>query len=551
MIRIHKKLEEKEEKQMAVRERDDSETQRNIDDDEDGTGTVQMLVVGMGHNTDGRQIEQKEEEGSAFVAFEGENCEEVPSMSKSSALVDGARWGDGRSDLPEQRQQQTQPLVAPISDRDVFEATCRLTVQIGRAAMKYGSTAASVESFLAAVMQHFGYRGVFRTSQSELFCNFQIDESDLGLAHIVAVETGSVSLHKLGLIAEMAKGMLLLSKEKEHKVRGDELVDCEAETLSTENEQTYDTISKAVTRLHKIDNEPDPWSSRYQLAAFAVAGAGLAMVYQGTWIDIGLSTVNGALVFGLIALFRNVRSQSVEQWVVLASAFVCSLIATTVKIWLPEINVALVTMAGVAVYLPGYSVTLGAAELVSSHIISGSARLIAGLVVLMWLVVGTWLGHNAVSWIFDIEPLDSPADPVSPYYQAVFIPMLFMAVIIIFQNSYRDLPWSLLCMSVAYGTSIVSSFYAKPNLTTFLSSVAMTVFANIWARCTDRPNTLILLPAFLLKVSGSIGFLGLITLVEGERFIGLQQFRSMFIIALLIIVGVLAGNTLVPTFTTL
>jgi len=70
------------------------------------------------------------------------------------------------------------------------------------------------------------------------------------------------------------------------------------------------------------------------------------------------------------------------------------------------------------------------------------------------------------------------------------------------------------------------------------------MFANLWARKTGRPTSIVLLPAIILLVSGSIGFRGLASMATGQMALGEQQFLQMFIVALTIAAGILVGNTI-------
>ena len=77
------------------------------------------------------------------------------------------------------------------------------------------------------------------------------------------------------------------------------------------------------------------------------------------------------------------------------------------------------------------------------------------------------------------------------------------------------------------------------------------VFANLWARKTRRPTSIVLLPAIVLLVSGSIGFRGLAAISAGQVATGEQQFLQMFVVALTIAAGLLVGNTIVRPKATL
>jgi uncharacterized membrane protein YjjB (DUF3815 family) len=217
--------------------------------------------------------------------------------------------------------------------------------------------------------------------------------------------------------------------------------------------------------------------------------------------------------------------------------------------------VALVTLSGCAVLLPGFTITLGTSELVFNNILSGAARLVKGVVTMLWLVMGTWLGITFVGAVTPDHMIKKNvvSEPVAPAWQALFVPMVSLSVCVIFQMASRDIPWALLCIGVTYGISYLAAVkLERTDLGTFLSAVAMTLVANVWAKWADRPSLIVLLPSFIIKVSGTIGFLGLVGLtIKKETETGLDQLFEMFEVAVLLIAGILTGNTLIPSETTL
>ena len=260
-----------------------------------------------------------------------------------------------------------------------FEETCRLVMELGKAAMKYGATSDGVEHFLAGIMSSFGFIGVFRATQQEMFCSFARDDNDLGHTTIVVFQAG-FNLNKLGLLAEMA------NRVKSHSM----------------------TPAEAARRLEAIDTEPDPWGIGALVWSFIAVGAGLAMLLEGNWWDVLVGAANGGIVFLTTYVFDTyIKAPEAKRWVNLVSSFTCSTLATFLKALRPEINVTLVTMSGVAILLPGYNVSLGTAELVSNHIISGSTRILNGMVVMLWLVLGAWLGKSVASSIVDIDVVET------------------------------------------------------------------------------------------------------------------------------------------------
>jgi hypothetical protein len=89
------------------------------------------------------------------------------------------------------------------------------------------------------------------------------------------------------------------------------------------------------------------------------------------------------------------------------------------------------------------------------------------------------------------------------------------------------------------------------NLGNLLGTIVAVVFANLWARKTRRPTSIVLVPASVLLVSGSIGFRGMAALAAGQTAVGEQQFLQMFVVALTIAVGLLIGNTITKPEATL
>ena len=110
--------------------------------------------------------------------------------------------------------------------------------------------------------------------------------------------------------------------------------------------------------------------------------------------------------------------------------------------------------------------------------------------------------------------------------------------------------WATAGCAIAYGTFVIGTEIASSELGTFLGSLLVVTYANRWGRWTRRPVTIVLVPAVILLVSGSVGFQGLATIAAGQTAAGVPQFLQMFLVALLIAAGSLVGNTLVrPTVT--
>ena len=71
------------------------------------------------------------------------------------------------------------------------------------------------------------------------------------------------------------------------------------------------------------------------------------------------------------------------------------------------------------------------------------------------------------------------------------------------------------------------------------------VVANFWARKTGRPTSIVLIPAIVMLVSGTIGFRGLATMASGDMALGVHQFFQMFIVAMTLVAGIMIGYKII------
>ena len=420
------------------------------------------------------------------------------------------------------------------SNVDGFRKTCRFVARIGWYACYYGATPSRVEVFLQNLMQAFGYTGsIFRVTNSELFCAFSRQEyDDEQVIRLLELKEG-LHLHRLSLLSEVCK-----------QVRRNEISQLQAWEASDE-----------------IAQSPDPWGFVAVSTAFVLTGALAPAVFQGTWWDL----LGGALSSIPVYLLTVGLPGPYQKALPLLSAFASTMVAITVqRLWVHDLHVELVVLASVIIQVPGYGASLAVSEIITNHITAGVGRLVNAMVTLGLLVGGYWLANNLLEeWKtneVDVVPaLDDSStltdDPVPVLCQILLCaPGLMICLCILFQISPVDTFWSfgnlMLAYGTSYGVSVVSP--AHKNVGVLMAAAVVTIYAQAWARWKDRPRSIVITPALVLLVSGSIGFRGLVRLtVEEDGTAGLQEFAQMFVVALLIMAGVLIGNLLLRAPTTL
>jgi uncharacterized membrane protein YjjB (DUF3815 family) len=184
---------------------------------------------------------------------------------------------------------------------------------------------------------------------------------------------------------------------------------------------------------------------------------------------------------------------------------------------------------------------VGIVELTTSHTLSGLENISRGLLCLALLFAGAWTGVTAAGLLFHVQGVHGV--PVDPALTWMFVMVLSTGLCIAFQTPVRDLAWALAACALAYAGFLSGQKVQGDNLGNFLGTVLAIVFANIWSDRTNRPTSIVLLPAFVFMVSGSIGFRGLIAISAGETAVGFQEFAHMFVVAATLAMGLVVGNT--------
>jgi uncharacterized membrane protein YjjB (DUF3815 family) len=279
------------------------------------------------------------------------------------------------------------------------------------------------------------------------------------------------------------------------------------------------------------------------MLGYVFTGLGLAPLLGAGWTDTLVATVFSILVYGLVLLSTRIGAAAIT-WMPLSTALITGFLTTLVKYWVPDLNLVLVILSAVAIILPGYSISLGAGELVAQNVLSGVSNLMSGLITLVKQIAGAIIGIGIASLLVTTAATE-PETPVNQMWLLLLFPLLLVGLGLAFQVSRRDLPWSVLVSGLAFLGVMAGSSLLDSNLGNLLGTIVAVVIANLWARKTGRPSSIVLIPAIVMLVSGTIGFRGLAAMAEGELLLGVQQFLQMFIVAITILAGILIGFTIV------
>jgi uncharacterized membrane protein YjjP (DUF1212 family) len=197
------------------------------------------------------------------------------------------------------------------------------------------------------------------------------------------------------------------------------------------------------------------------------------------------------------------------------------------------------------IFLPGALLTTGMIELASKHILSGSSRLIYGVVVLLLLFVGIAVGlafSGLPSYL--VYPYEAV---VYPWWAPLLGTLLFgVGTFIRLSGANRDLFWMLLVLFIAMIGQSFGEQYVNSYVGAFLGALLMALSSEFIARSPRRtPALASQMLAFWFLVPGARGLLSVTSILSEDiqgAALGLGQ---VVILVTVISLGVLLGTLLI------
>jgi uncharacterized membrane protein YjjP (DUF1212 family) len=258
---------------------------------------------------------------------------------------------------------------------------------------------------------------------------------------------------------------------------------------------------------------PIPW-----VLGNALTSAGLAVVFRCPWWAILLALGVGAVVGVIGLLLRRVREA------VAIAPFVAALVSTTiVGLVASSAGFAHVPLyavcAPVAVFVPGALITNALLELTAADIVTGSSRLVQGVIMLGFMAAGiaaggalTGLRLDAMSaaLVGDVAGVGTEASgwqAVPPYFLSwVAVAVLAVGLALVFDTGWRLMLTSVVIMLGTYAVVAGTSPWWGSVVATGVAAAVLFVATRVFERLVPVvPATVSFRPAFLLLVPGTVG----------------------------------------------
>jgi uncharacterized membrane protein YjjP (DUF1212 family) len=316
-----------------------------------------------------------------------------------------------------------------------------------------------------------------------------------------------------------------------------EQVDAVADAVIEKSISPRDGIDK----LQLIFLAPPRFGHGLSTFMHGVSAGALAVFFGGSLEDVAVAAAIG-LTLGLLAQYAKRSTDQARVFELVGAAFAAFAADVVSSMW-HAVTPNLVTVAALIILLPGMSLTVAMSELATRHLIAGTARLMSAVIVLLELVVGVALGERAAAALVTVHNAVPVPLPVWAPWIALAASSIGIAIVV--QAQVRAFGWIMAASAVGYLGNLAGTTSLGPQLGVMLGAFALGVLGNVYARLLKRPAQVVLVPAVLLLVPGSMGFRGMASLLSHDTLPGVETVFAMFVVAIAIVAGLLIANAVV------
>jgi uncharacterized membrane protein YjjP (DUF1212 family) len=266
---------------------------------------------------------------------------------------------------------------------------------------------------------------------------------------------------------------------------------------------------EGLDRLNELLRKPARFGSAGIIAGHTILTIGLALVLMPAMRNLAAAAVLGAIV-GAVKVFNRDRPILAAPLSVVAATLVSVLVFLAVKYDLP-VDPQYALVPPLVTFLPGAMLTFGMVELAYGDMVSGSSRLITGIVQLVLMAFGLAAGAALVGYRPE-NLADVSEEVVSPLWDLLAgwlgVVVFGIGVYLQFSAPQKSFWWTLLVLLLAFGAQQASAVLVGKEISGFFGTLVATPLGYlIHKRFHGPPAMVTFLPSFWLLVPGAMGLL--------------------------------------------
>ena len=400
--------------------------------------------------------------------------------------------------------------VEHVTERPADDDVLLFLATLGSALSAIGETVDAVETRLGVIARSYGLRDA-RFSAFPTFVLLTLGQGRAATVEPTARLSGTPRLDQIAAVHELAT----------RAERG--------EVAPTAGIERLDAIRRMDNRFGDVSS----------VVGYAVLTVGIALILHPAARDVACAAVLGALVGVLRRLGRGRRT--VEALMpFLAATCVAAIVALAVKYEITDPGLRAM-IASLVVFLPGVALTTAFLELTEGQMVAGSSRLVWGGTQLGLLAFGIVAGVGMVG--VSAERAFSSSDALLGSW-APWLGVLVFAVGVTIAHSAPPgaFPSLLVVLYAAWVGQVVGNELFGAYVSGFTGALVMTVTAYLLAR---RPSSMpvyaVFLPGFWLLVPGSLGLIGLTTVLAIPESTSVEDILAIVASIASVALGVLCG----------
>jgi uncharacterized membrane protein YjjP (DUF1212 family) len=392
-----------------------------------------------------------------------------------------------------------------------FNRQVKFILRFGKALHSAGAPAHTLEATMQDMCQLLKIRGTFISQPTAILSSFSNDEEEI--TKIERVEPMGVNLGKLSKLDLVAREVI-------------------------RNQISYE---EGYHRLDEILNSGDPYGKRVHLTYFLFSSVGFMVLFGGSWGDLVAAMIIGCIM-GIMSIGKplGLVGQLFEAIVAVVASFSAYLLAKL----LPGLNVGVIIISSLIIFMPGLFITIAIAEIATNNLVSGTARLVGGVMILLKLTFGVFIGSKMASW-FHFPSLPLEFGQIPWWVAFVTLPITAFMSVINFKANRADWKWVTIAGVFGYLCSKLGANYLGPELGMFFGGTCVGAMSNIFARIKDKPSSIFQWPGIILLVPGSVGYRGMSSLFARDVVGGLDTAFTMITLVMALVVGIFFGNIMI------
>lgn len=302
---------------------------------------------------------------------------------------------------------------------------------------------------------------------------------------------------------------------------------------------------EAAIEVNALDTRWPPINTLWQIPALGLVAAGVAILLGGGWRELTVATCIG-LVTGAIAAIAHRHALVARLYEVLAAFTGTLIVALFMRVFGPT-NIYISIVAGVVVLLPGYSLTLALHELANSNLVAGMARLGKVMSTLFALGCGALLAFAVIGPSL-MQTGDVQPHAVAARLWAVAALLMAVGLSIDLDARLRDFVWVFAAAFIALLTSHVLAGTPLHEVSAFLSALICGLVSSIGARVLRIPPAVMLVPALLVLVPGSLSYESVLFAFQHNISTAFTFGANAAFAAVQLVAGLLFSQLLFPTY---